>query len=204
MKKPYLAAATLTLLLTGCVVVSIRPFYFAQDVVDVPELMGTWYDEDGATRTFAKTEEGTTMTVADNEEGDEEEIVVDAVFFRLGDRLYLDYRPPLEGDAFVAVRIHFLSRVVVGESEMRLRSISSDMVEDALESGALDLDYLDESDQGMTVLMGSTTELQGFIAWCEAHDGCFGDDEILTREPPPPEPTETQPDSEAPANAEPE
>jgi len=178
-----LLATLATILLSACIVRSIRPFYYASDVVEVPELMGTWRSDDDETWTLEKTEDGGYLwrVLKDKTEDQEaEETVLEATFFRLGGTLFYDFQ--LAKDAFedaqetFSVRVHLAARLHVANDELRIEYIPYDLVDDALKSGNLDLETFREKSDDDFVLTGSTAELQGLLHWCEAQKGCFGAD----------------------------
>lgn len=172
----------LPLLLTGCIVTSIRPFYFARDVVEVPDLEGTWSAGSDEIRTLEKSDDGYLWRVDD----DGDVTLVEATFFELRGELFYDYM--LHEDEFgdgdlllFAVRTHSVARVKPMGDELRVEEISYELLEKMLDSDApeLGLDHARDPD-GRIVLTGSTGELQGFLTWCLATEGCFaaGPDEV--------------------------
>lgn len=175
-------ALALPVLLNACIVTSIRPFYFDRDVVEVPDLLGRWSAGGSELRTLERSEDGYLWKVDD----DGDETLLEATFFEFQGELFYDY--VLHEDEFgdddllvFAVRTHSVARVRLEGDELRVEEMSYERLEKMLESEApeLDLDHARDPDDRI-VLTGSTTELQGFLAWCLATEGCFaaGPDEV--------------------------
>ena len=105
------ALAVATLLLAGCIVTSIYPFYTAKDLTFDPALIGVWTDaddtnQDAETWTFEKIAEQTyKLTTRDSSETNE----FDAHLFTLGKAQFLDCLPrsrqPYSTPSHVLIRV---------------------------------------------------------------------------------------------------
>jgi len=107
----YLTAGLALALLTGCVTLSVYPYYTAKDVTFDPVLVGVWAEAektntDQESWTFEKTDDQTyRLRVIDKDEKTE----FDARLFKLKNQLFLDCLPRKHGD--YSAPCHLLLRV---------------------------------------------------------------------------------------------
>ena len=171
-------SAAVTILLNGCFVASVRPFYFAGDVVEVPDLVGSWNAGDGEVWTFEETASGYLWRIVE----DGEESLVKATFFTFQETLFVDFM--LSDEEYGAdenvelytIRIHAAARVRLEGGDLYIDHLSLELLEKALENESIDLEYYRDPDDRI-VVTGSTTELQGYLAWCLGQVGCFEEEE---------------------------
>jgi hypothetical protein len=116
MKKPlkFILGATLAgslLVLAGCVLTSVYPYYTGKDVVFEPKLIGLWADADkGKTNEFwefsrAGTNTAYALTIHDNDK----QIKFEVHLFRLKHLIFLDAMPLEEHEEYVPP--HYLLKV---------------------------------------------------------------------------------------------
>ena len=88
-KSPAIAIITAALLLTGCVVTSVYPFYTAKDVAFDPGLLGTWTNVETAGEAWKFEREGTNayqLTTTSQSDTN----VMPAHRFKIGSEFFLD------------------------------------------------------------------------------------------------------------------
>lgn len=175
---PLVLAAVL---LTGCVVTSVYPFYRAKDVVFDPVLLGTWVDADENSSndswTFQQVDDRTYRLIVANGTDKTE---FDTRLFKLGGQMFLDWLPRERPDG--GVPVHHLVRVDTISPELTVRLFKSDWLADHLEKNPRAIRHIavpkpaGESGSDEIVLTAETKELQRFIrkhlktadAWSDA------------------------------------
>lgn len=190
MKRTLLLTAGLALvLLTGCVTLSIYPYYTAKDVVFDPALIGVWADPDKTnadhdTWSFEKSDDQAyKLTITDNDKKTE----FDARLFKLKDHTFIDCLPRERPD--YSTPCHMLLRV--------------DHLQPTLEMHLLDYDWLGKliekqpkairhaliekaggkaGDHDGFVLTADTAELQKFILKHIKLKEAWGDALIMKRQ----------------------
>lgn len=172
-----LLAAAAVLMLNACIITSIKPFYFKENVVEATSLLGTWQESDSEHWTLEKNDSGYRWRIVDGEET----TVLETTFFEFQGALFFDFKLAAEAygddeDLLVfALRTHSVARVQLEDDQLHIEYPDYEQLEKALEpnSSQLDLAHLWDDDN-RAILTGSTTELQGFLAWCLADRDCFG------------------------------
>src|ERR1017187_3436262 len=137
MKKiliPILGLATV--LLAGCVVTSVYPFYTAKEVVFDPALLGVWSDAaktngDKETWTFEKID-GQTYKLIVHEKDKHAEY--DMHLFKLKERAFLDGLPRERCD--YTTPSHVLLRVDSNQPTLRMRPLNYDWLRKLVEADA--------------------------------------------------------------------
>lgn len=168
MRKPVPLIVSLVacaVLLTGCVVSSVYPYYTQKDLAFDPALLGTWTSTStNATDswTFERREtQSYKMTVKDGEES----IEYDAHLFRLKGQLFLDVLPHPKKDCnedFIPP--HYLLRVDKLQPTLRLRPLDYKWMGELLEKKPKALRHMKPGakDDGF-IVTADTAELQKFI-----------------------------------------
>ncbi|MEY4386137.1 MAG: hypothetical protein RLY20_1420 [Verrucomicrobiota bacterium] len=177
------------LLLAGCVLTSVYPFYTENDLVFEPKLVGRWADaehEDNTNKFWQFEREGTNaafkLTVRD---GDEEKSYR-ASFFRLKSWSFIDATPLQGHDDFIPP--HFLMKVSQVEPELKLAVLDYEWVADLLKAhpGALRHTVVEkqpgQAEGGRVVLTADTAELQKFILKYAADTNAFPENVRLARQ----------------------
>lgn len=166
MKKTMFALAS-GLLLTGCVVTSVHPFYSRKDVSFEPSLVGQWTNtQSNESWSFAKQESDAyhLIYVSDGKTN-----LATAHFFKLNSQSFLDF-VSADSECEVLpppVPSHLLLRVTKISPTLRLAPLNHDWLKGLIEKNPkiLHHEWVDgKADDGRVVLTGETEELQQFLS----------------------------------------
>jgi hypothetical protein len=160
------------LLVAGCVVTSVYPFYQAKDVTFDPAMVGTWSDPaktnaDQETWTFEKLDGQTYKLVVRNAS---ETNQFDTHLFSLGDAKFLDCLTR-ERPAYAAPT-HVLLRVKSLQPQLEMQLLDYEWLGKLIEANPKALRHIivpkeagtaAEPDGGLLTLTADTAELQRFI-----------------------------------------
>jgi hypothetical protein len=184
-KSATVALAVATLLLTGCVITSVYPYYTAKDVTFEPKLLGVWYDHEETNPTTAKSfwrfdKIGTQtyqVTMAEPEATNH----FDAHLFTLGREQFLDLLPRERHDNTAPT--HLLLRVRTFEPQLQMEFLNFEWLAKLVEAKPKTIRHVivpgpvgkDHQEGGQLLLTADTAELQKFIrkhlkntnAWAE-------------------------------------
>lgn len=167
--KPLLAVLLGAALLTGCVVMSVYPYYYAKDLTFDPALVGDWVDvkaaeNSGESWTFEKHDERTyRLTIKDTEKSTE----FDARMFTLKGTTFLDVLERERRE--FSVPTHLLVRVERLSPTLDLKLLNADWLRELLEKHPKALRHVvvpkksGEGEGGDLVLTADTAELQKFV-----------------------------------------
>lgn len=155
-------------LLAGCVVTSIYPYYQQKDLIFDPALVGVWSDpaktnDTKETWTFEKAgAQSYTWTVRDEHKTN----IFTTHLFRLGDVKFLDALPRERHD--YATPAHVLLRVGQIEPQLELRVLSYDWLAKLVAAKPKAIRHIvvpkdAGADDGLITLTADTAELQKFI-----------------------------------------
>ena len=184
MKKFAFSLAAVGLIITGCVVTSVHPFYLEKDVVSGAPLLGHWKNtkeadehwtfEPGADKSLKLT------CISGNETN-----LVAAHLFKLGQDTFLDLFP-LDPDAQgfpPAIPSHFLLRVVQLQPTLKMSALDHDWLVKLVQERPGTIAHVlhrygDKGDQFRVVLTAETAKLQSFVrkqmknaeAWQDANE----------------------------------
>ena len=184
MKKLAFFLAVVGLIITGCVVTSVHPFYLEKDVVSGAPLVGHWTNikeageqwifEPGAGKSLKLT------CVSGNETN-----LVAAHLFKLGQDTFLDLFP-LEPDAPgfpPAIPSHLLLRIEQLQPKLKMSALNHDWLVRLVQERPSTIAHVllrdgDKGDQFRVVLTAETAKLQRFVrkqmknaeAWQDANE----------------------------------
>jgi hypothetical protein len=161
-------ALALLVLLGGCVVTSVHPFYTEKDLVYDPQLLGTWEDP-------AKPEKSTDHVVIQRlgEKGyiatifNEKEVgSIELHLFELNQQLFLDVCPTNRSLDYVPARQ--LVKVISKEPELKTTNLDYDWLKKLLEKNPETLQHVvvpnePGGSEGRIVLTAKTADLQKFL-----------------------------------------
>jgi len=184
-KTKYMVSLPLVaglLLLAGCIVTSVYPYYTARDLVVDDALVGTWA-EVGTTNVteehweFSKTNgQAYLLTIRDGEESTE----FKAHLFKLKNRRFIDAEPTKREEDFIPP--HYLLQVhELGPKEFEMSVIDYDWLEELVKSKPSAIAHIwvdrDESrnESGRLVLTANTSKLQAFVLKYAADTNAFSE-----------------------------
>jgi len=171
MKQITLTTLGLALLLVaGCVVTSVYPYYTAKDLIFDPTLLGLWSDgkntnDSNDTWVFEKTSAETyKLTIRDNSETNE----FDTHLFTLGGQKFLDSLPRFR--AAYQTPTHVVLRVKSISPTLQLQLLSYEWLGKLVEQNPKAIRHIivpaeagkDNDGEGLT-LTATTAELQKFL-----------------------------------------
>lgn len=185
----WLGAITLlALVVAGCVVTSVYPYYTAKDLTFDPALLGTWHDPektnaDAETWTFDKLEAQTyKWTVRDGNKTNE----FDTHLFSLGGTRFLDALPRERHD--YTTPSHVLLRVTKLQPQLELENLSYDWLAKLLETDPKALRHVvvpkeagSSEDGGLLTLTADTAELQKFIRKHVNNTNAWGESLVMKK-----------------------
>ena len=191
MKTKLLSAAGLlmVMLLSGCLVKSLHPFYTEKDLVSKPELIGNWAGQDSASGEIRQAWEISQHMVfaglfKDEKPGRGYDITYTdakgkskfyAHLFSLGGQMYLDfYLPDIEGQDLAVMHLipaHSLAKVEIEKDKITIMWYNEDWLVKLFNENRIRIAHeripydLDEKnpDNFQVVLTAPTADLQKFI-----------------------------------------
>jgi hypothetical protein len=172
MKKTLIPIFGLALiLLPGCVVLSVYPFFSEKDLVFEPALVGNWVDAD-TTDTPKESwhfepgdQKGYLLTTIENGKTNRS----DAHLFRLKKQLFLDLRTrPPEDNSETCLPMHQVLKVSQIEPTLQLRPLAYDWLEKLIEKNPRAIRHMVYHEKtgdtnGTLILTADTKELQKLI-----------------------------------------
>ena len=158
------AILALALLVGGCVVTSIHPLYFEEDVVYDQTILGTWSEKgESESWLFKKTEGNAYQLFIFDEESSGE---FEARLVRLGDYLFLDIFPKEKQSGNVlynlhTVPMHSFMKVSIEEDVLHLAPLDKEWFDEMIKQKKITIKH--EKRDDLCVLTASTKELQEFV-----------------------------------------
>ena len=169
------------LMMTGCLVSSLHPFYKSKDKVYDPVLEGNWIDGDSCIWTIEPNEVSPTFMatpVPDSTfrityyEDEDSRALLTGVLFRLNGVSYVDFSPAKDEDHFSSdmtgfhhIPVHTLARVQYSSDSILLYWYGEDWLNELFEQNRIRISHetVDAPDYDRHLLTASTDELQKFI-----------------------------------------
>lgn len=190
MKRITLSILGLALvLLAGCVVTSVYPYYTAKDLTFDPALLGTWSDPaetntDRETWTFEKLEAQTyKLVIRDTNKTNE----FDAHLFTMGGAKFLDALPRDRHE--YTTPNHVLLHVKALQPQLELRVLSYDWLVKLIEANPKAIRHVvvpkgsrEVDEGGEHILTADTTALQKFIRKHLKNDDAWGDPMVMKKQ----------------------
>jgi hypothetical protein len=189
MKRITLSLLGAALLIAGCVVNSVYPFYTAKDLTFDPALVGTWSDPEETnankeTWTFEKIAPQTYKLTTRNS-GETNEF--DTHLFTLGGQKFLDSLPRFR--AAYHTPEHFLLRVKSITPTLELELLDYEWLTDHLEHKPKALRHIivppevgDSRDKGTLTLTAETAELQKFLRQHLANTNAWSEPMVMQKQ----------------------
>ena len=156
-------------ILSGCVVQSINPFYAADAVIDLPEVSGTWVlkkssVDEGLNREW--TFSADKIALPDAKGGS---FVLSSRFFRIGDMLFLDAiaDSPPDGLSFWWVLhvtpVHTVSRVIADNQQMKIIPLNASWMEAAVKQKTVVLSAVRHPEQNSYLFTATSADWAEFL-----------------------------------------
>lgn len=173
--------------LVSCLVTSVHPLYTEKDLTFVPELLGTWENDDVWTfEQSGKNAYELTIKESSGSEGgqDNEQIgVYEAHLVKLGKFLFLDLYPDdTEIEDFNDIHLvptHSFWRVEIEKDALRMAYIDYDWLEEMIDGNKVNIAHVRLEDR--IVLTAPTQELQKFVLKYAEDTDAFPESEEMHR-----------------------
>jgi hypothetical protein len=165
------AVVGLGLVLAGCIVSSVYPFYTEKDLVAEPALAGSWIpvatNQNKEVWIFEKSGERSYRTsIIDNNETN----VYSMHVFKLNGQQFMDTLPLQKNGGDGGIPAHLLLKISQLQPTLQLGSLNYKWMDDFLQKNPRALHHLtvrddpDDTNTAHLVLTGETRELQKFIS----------------------------------------
>jgi len=179
--KVVIAVFVVVLVLNGCFIKSLHPFFTEKDVVFKKELIGTWLDQDSAqwhieqhkqSKGFLKGGDSLVnsyhVVYCDKKEMNTE---FEVHLFKLNNTMYLDFYPLVIGDNdmfnFHIVPAHSLAKVEIsGQNDITIKWFNEQWLGELFKQNRIRIAHetvSENSDYVSYILTASTGDLQKFI-----------------------------------------
>jgi hypothetical protein len=194
-RKILVSIGLIVVLLQGCIVKSLHPFFNDSDLVARNELINNWTDQDGGIWTINSFKNKPGAYELHWRDKGEQNVVMLGHLFKLNNDIYMDF-VPLEDNNTVDMPIfnlhilptHSVARVIsISKDELQIKWFNEKWIRTLFEQNRIkisheaipDEDEVDpkkkESDKSY-VLTASTEELQKFIIKYGGEDKAFDDE----------------------------
>jgi len=186
-KLKILAVVAASLVISGCVTLSMHPLYFDQDIIYEPALEGVWGNPDKTevTWTFEKSgdnsyrlvykEHGITKANNKNEkdkysivetENPEKDGVFKVHLMKFGKYYFIDLFPEEpkhinEVYKYIAIPTHLFIKISLEDDVLQLVYLDHNWLKDGLKNNSIQIKH--EMQDDTIILTASTKELQEFI-----------------------------------------
>jgi hypothetical protein len=176
--KKIILIATTVLMLSGCFIKSLNPFYTDKDVVYDSSIIGTWQDSDSSkwiikrhTNMYNSTDNSYQVKIIQK---DGEKCNYNVHLFRLNNQLYLDFFPygSIGSNSIVEENIvatHSIAKVMYTSKTIKVQWFNEVWMEQLLKQNKIRIKHekINEKDTGgytsSYLLTASTKDLQKFI-----------------------------------------
>ena len=163
------ALASLALALSGCVVTSVYPFYFAKDLAFEPALVGEWKNAEKPDEHW-RFEQASANRYRITSESGGKTAVFEGHVFKLNRQAFLDlttggWKEDIEPEP---VPSHLVARIIQLKPTVKLAGISSDWLKELLTNNPTAIRHLviqngEKPENCRFVLTADTAELQRFV-----------------------------------------
>lgn len=175
--KAIISIALVIVLLQGCIVKSLHPFYSKKDLTFRKELLTTWGDQDGGKWDIHASKDSPDAYEMHWSKPNTEEVVFLTHLFTLDDQLYLDFFPVTAGGNTMALfdmhmmPTHSIAKVqMLTNEEVQILWFNEDWLKLLFDENrikipheVIDDEVQRDKDDKTYVLTASTEELQKFI-----------------------------------------
>lgn len=181
-KHFFVASLLLFTIVTGCVP-SLNPLYHEDDLVFVPELIGTWEEGDSKWAFEQNSEKSYLLTVTEQPSEYTHDTITSSRFeahlVKLGEYYFLDLFPDEKHfDGFtilsriMMIPAHLFVKVELKDEMLKLTMLDPEWFEELIEQDKSVISHQIANDQYL--LTASTDELQAFMLKYGEHDEAFG------------------------------
>jgi len=182
------ALTGLALALTGCIVTSVYPFYFEEDVAFEPALLGDWTKGQAPREEHWKFERaGETAYLLTYTTGSDKSSVMQARLFKLRGQSFLDLFASERSDdgLFPTIPSHLLLRVLQTGPTLSMNALNYDWLGKLLEKNpkAIRHHVVEVGRDKRLVLTADTAELQRFLVKHLKTQAAWKDDSELQLSP---------------------
>jgi len=181
-RKSVLAmAAFLLVIMSGCLVKSLHPFYTDKDIVYRNDILGTYTDQEKGTWTIEQkvikggpwrplVTEATSYYLLKMVDKKKRTVTLRGVLFKLDNNLYVDFYLEKADDkddetelfSMHVLGVHTVARVTITKNELHLKWYNEEWLSDLFEENKIRLAHENLDDKNI-VLTASTQELQKFM-----------------------------------------
>jgi hypothetical protein len=175
--KIVLLVILMALILSGCLVKALHPFYKESDVVFEPALIGKWLDNDSSLWTieqkkvsFLGPEKNVNSYKIIFSEKKDEESEFDVHLFKLNDQIYVDFIPVNvkvpDLTSYHLVSVHSIAKIDISTDSLSLKWFNESWLAGLFENNKIRIPHETipgENGDNTYVLTASTDELQKFI-----------------------------------------
>lgn len=187
--RNILLIATITLLLSGCVVFSFYPLYTESDLFENDLLLGEWLEDEnpdivlngendvwkfthpflGDEKDGVRDKKRYALTLTSNDDGEVKESKFEVHVIKLADEYFLDfYTEDYGGTENVTladlhlVPVHTFAKLTVAEDKLEIRWFDPDWLEDLIKENKIRIHHEDNGD--FILLTAKPKELQKFVS----------------------------------------
>jgi len=182
--RTFVSLAGAAVLVAGCVVTSVSPFYTQKDLVFEPAIVGNWINEKNGNE-FWRFDQGPDLSYRFTLVEEKKATIMEARAFKLHGQLFLDLFS-LEQDIHV-IPAHYLLKVSQITPALKMAELNEEWLTDLLSKNpsALRHHFIktgDRPEDRRLVLTADTPELQAFIVKHLNAEGSWKDSFELRRD----------------------
>lgn len=184
----FLFLTVFAVLLQGCIVKSLHPFFHESDIIFKKELLTTWMDQDGGQWSIRPIKEKPNAYEMHFLHYGEKDVIFLAHLFLLNNELYFDFFPLSDGadDSPMLFNLHLMPThsiakvAVLNKDEIRIKWFNEEWMQSLFDQNRIKIsheviDEMPEEKSKMYILTASTEELQKFVVKYGGEDAAFDD-----------------------------
>lgn len=187
--RNILLIATITLLLSGCVVYSFYPLYTESDLFENDLLLGEWFEDDDQDIVFSGSDDSWNFThpflgdkndgirdkkryvlsLTSNDNGVVNESKFEVHVIKLADEYFLDFYLEDYGDDdnillsdLHLVPVHTFAKLIVSDDKLEIQWFDPEWLEDLIKENKIRIHHEDNGD--FILLTAKPKELQKFVS----------------------------------------
>ncbi|MBI5631979.1 MAG: hypothetical protein HZA15_00635 [Nitrospirae bacterium] len=173
------------MLLPGCIVQSVNPFYGKEAIADLPAVYGKWVLKESSVKEGLNREwtfSADNISLPDTKTGSS---ALSVRFFRIDDMLFLDAMAdaPPEGLSvwwtLHVAPVHTVSRVVLEDKTMKIIALDASWMEEAVKKKTVMLPSVWHQEQKTYLFTATAAEWAGFLKKYGKDQNVFSDKEAF-------------------------